>query len=81
MLEAEQSHDTGRVDELVEHWHLAHLVARLPAGEADLLRRRFHLGQTQSEIAAELGIPLGTVKSRMTSGLEGLRRMLDQERG
>ena len=79
VLEAEQSLDTGHVDELVEQWHLAHLVARLPTGEADLLKRRFHLGQSQAEIAAELDIPLGTVKSRMSSGLDGLRRMLEQE--
>ena len=80
VLETEQAHDTSRVDGLVEQWHLAHLVARLPTGEADLLRRRFYDGQTQAEIAAELDIPLGTVKSRMRSGLDGLRRMLEQER-
>ena len=80
MLETEQAQDTSRVDGLVEQWHLAHLVARLPTGEADLLRRRFYDGQTQAEIAAELDIPLGTVKSRMRSGLDGLRRMLEQER-
>ena len=50
------------------------------AGEADLLRRRFYVDQTQAEIAAETGIALGTVKARMRSGLETLRTMLDEER-
>ena len=79
VLEADQPLDDGRIDELVEQWHLGHLVTRLPTAEAELLRRRFFLEQSQSEIAAELGIPLGTVKSRMRSGLDGLRRMLDEE--
>lgn len=75
----DSSHDAARVDELVEQWHLAHLLGRLPAGEADVLRRRFYEEQTQTEIAAATGIPLGTVKARMTSGLQGLRRMLEEE--
>lgn len=69
-----------RLDDLLEHWRVAGMLARLPAAEAELLRRRFHDGRSQSEIAAETGIPLGTVKARMRSGLEGLRRMIEDER-
>jgi RNA polymerase sigma-70 factor (ECF subfamily) len=76
LLESSESGDD--VDALVEQWHLAHLLGRLPAGEADLLRRRFYDGRTQSEIAAETGIPLGTVKARMLSGLDALRAMLGE---
>ena len=52
---------------------------RLPAQEADVLRRRFYEGRSQAEIAADTGVPLGTVKSRMTSGLERLREELGRE--
>ena len=55
-------------------------LALLPADEADLLRRRFYLGQSQTEIAAATGLPLGTVKSRMVSGLRRLRESLEGER-
>ena len=72
--------DETRVDELLEHWHLAGELARLPGEEAELLRRRFYLGQSQSEIAAETGVALGTVKSRMVSGLRRLRVALEDER-
>jgi RNA polymerase sigma-70 factor, ECF subfamily len=72
--------EEDRLDDLLEQWHVAGMLARLPAAEADLLRRRFHDGRSQSEIAAEVGIPLGTVKARMRSGLEGLRRMIEDER-
>ena len=80
VLDSTREIDTADVDALVEQWHLAQLLERLPAGEADVLRRRFYGGRTQSEIAAETGIPLGTVKSRMVRGLESLREMLDGER-
>ena len=68
------------VDELLEHWRMAHLLRCLPDEEADLLRRRFYEDRTQAEIAAETGIPLGTVKSRMASGLRRLAAELEAER-
>jgi RNA polymerase sigma-70 factor (ECF subfamily) len=71
--------DDARIDELVEHWHLAHLLGRLDPTEAELLRRRFYLGQSQSEIAKATGIALGTVKMRMVNGLGRLRGLLDAE--
>jgi RNA polymerase sigma-70 factor, ECF subfamily len=68
------------VDELLEHWRMAHLLRCLPDEEADLLRRRFYDDRTQAQIAAETGIPLGTVKSRMASGLRRLAVELEAER-
>lgn len=67
------------VDALLEHWRMAHLLGTLPHEEADLLRRRFYDDRTQVEIAAETGIPLGTVKSRMASGLRRLATQLEAE--
>lgn len=42
-------------------------------GERDLLRLGYFSDLSQSEIAAQTGLPLGTVKSRMRSGLIRLR--------
>ena len=72
--------DEAHVDELLEHWRMAGALADLPAAEAELLRRRFYFGQSQSEIAEQTGVPLGTVKSRMVSGLRRLRDTLEDER-
>ena len=52
----------------------------MPGDEADVLRRRFYLEQSQTEIAEATGVPLGTVKSRMVSGLRRMRSALEDER-
>lgn len=67
------------VDALVEQWHMAHLLRQLPHEEAELLRRRFYEGLSQTEIASATGVPLGTVKMRMVSGLRRLREMMERE--
>lgn len=69
----------GELDELVEQWHMAHLLRQLPSEEAELLRRRFYGGLNQREIAAETGIPLGTVKMRMVDGLSRLRDLMEAD--
>lgn len=69
--------DEHTLDDLLEHWRMAGELALLPTEEADLLRRRFYSGQSQTEIAAATGLPLGTVKSRMVSGLRRLRESLE----
>ena len=73
-----QGEPASDVDELLESWRLAALLDRLPAEERDLLRRRFYGGRSQSEIAAETGIPLGTVKMRMVQGLRRLRDLIEE---
>jgi len=69
----------GGVDALLEQWRLAQLLEQLHDEEADVLRRRFYGGASQREIADATGIPLGTVKMRMTQGLGRLRDMIDAE--
>jgi RNA polymerase sigma-70 factor, ECF subfamily len=68
-------------DALVERWQVAHMLSKLRADEARLLRMRFYEGLTQAEIAEHTGIPLGTVKMRMVAALERLRGLLVEEGG
>lgn len=69
------------IDQLLEQWRIAGLLARLPREEAHLLRLRFYEGLTQTEIADTTGIALGTVKARMVKGLCQLRSLLELEDG
>jgi len=49
----------------------------LPDEQAEILRLSFFGDKPQSEIASELGIPLGTVKSRVRLAFARLRLILD----
>ena len=51
-------------------------LAELPADQVLLLRLSFFDDQPHATIARELGIPLGTVKSRIRFAVEQLRRKL-----
>ena len=55
------------------------LLARIPSEQQRVMHLAYFLGHTQSEIARQLAIPLGTVKTRMRQGLMALHGMLTQE--
>jgi RNA polymerase sigma factor (sigma-70 family) len=54
------------------------VLSQLPAEQQEVVRRRMHDEQTFAEIAAELGIPLGTVLTRMRLATEKLRKALQR---
>ncbi len=80
--EVEAAQDiAGETDALVDRWRMAHYLSRLPGEERLLLQMRFYQELSQTEIADRTGVPLGTVKSRMVSGLNRLRELLEHEEG
>ena len=52
---------------------IANAMEHLPDEQAELIRKSFFEGKSHSDIAAETGIALGTVKSRIRTALERLR--------
>ncbi len=51
-------------------------LGRLPAEQRQALALAYYGGYTQREVAALTGVPLGTVKSRMFTGVQRLRSVL-----
>jgi RNA polymerase sigma-70 factor (ECF subfamily) len=53
-------------------------VAALPAAQRALIEAAFFEGYTHQELSARFGVPLGTVKTRIRTGLVSLRGRLEQ---
>ena len=51
-------------------------LSNLPAPQQALIQRAFYGDLSHSEIAAETGLPLGTIKSRIRLALERLRQTM-----
>jgi RNA polymerase sigma-70 factor (ECF subfamily) len=60
-------------------WRVHRAVADLPANEREVLELAYWGELSQSEIAAFLDIPLGTVKTRTRAGLARLAGLLEGE--
>ena len=53
-------------------------VASLPADQQAALALAFFQGQTHQEIAENLGVPLGTIKTRIRAAMQKLRSILEE---
>ena len=53
-------------------------MAALPAAQRDLIDAAFFEGYTHHELSTRFGVPLGTVKTRIRTGLTAMRGRLEQ---
>ena len=65
--------------ELIDRDELERGFARLDADERSILVLRYYLGLTVDEVAAALGIPSGTAKSRLHRATAAMRAALDAD--
>jgi RNA polymerase sigma factor (sigma-70 family) len=61
-------------------WHVRRAIDLIPADEATIVRLQHLEGMTQSAIAQELGVPLGTVKTRSRRAYGRLAVLLEHLR-
>jgi RNA polymerase sigma factor (sigma-70 family) len=80
----EPSADEDVAEEVVEEAWVAYrrrevrkALAELPSDQRRVLEMAYFGGLTQAAIADELGIPLGTVKTRTLAAMQKLRRFLE----
>ncbi|HEY0283817.1 MAG TPA: sigma-70 family RNA polymerase sigma factor [Vicinamibacterales bacterium] len=57
---------------------VARALEAIPRDQRDLIEEAYYLGHTQSELAERHKLPLGTVKTRIRTGLLMLRQHLSQ---
>ena len=80
VLEGRDEAAGGPADEAVwlrfERERVQGALARLPDQQREALELAYYGGFTQSELAERLGQPVGTIKSRMFTGLSRLRELL-----
>lgn len=69
-------HDDVRIVDFVEHHRLRNALHALPTEQREPLELAYFGQKTHTEIARELGEPLGTVKSRIALGLRKLAAAL-----
>lgn len=68
------------IDRALDRWLVADALASLAPAHREALLHTYYAGRTVSEAAVTLGVPPGTVKSRLFYGLRALRLALE-ERG
>lgn len=72
----ETSPETDGPEAFSDHAELARAIDALPADQARMIRMSYLESKSHSEIAAELGLPLGTVKSTLRRSFEKLKNSM-----
>ncbi len=68
------------IENVLRSWEIEEGLRRISAEHRQAIVEVYYLGRSSAEVAAEIGVPEGTVRSRLFYGLKALRLALE-ERG
>ena len=80
-IEDEQEDAEVKINREQKIRHVALALAELPQNQAKIIRMSFYDGLSHGEIAKQLELPLGTVKSRIRLAFGRLRKCVYLESG
>ena len=66
------------LERVVESWQVSEAMGRLTPAHREVIAETYFRGSSVADAAARLGIPPGTVKSRLYYGLRALRLALEE---
>ena len=77
---AEPDHGSadGEVDRVLDQWVLAEALRRIRADQRTVLVETVYRGRSYADVAAELGVPDATARTRAFYGLRALRLVLEE---
>lgn len=79
-LQLDQSRDEPHEPRVADRELLRHALAELPAEQQRAVVLATYFGRTASEIGELEGVPVGTAKTRIRTGMRRLREVLEVER-
>ena len=68
------------IEGALDSWEMEEALRNISINHRKVILETYYRGRSSAEVAAELGVPEGTVRSRLFYGLKALRLALD-ERG
>ena len=77
-LEVDVAVGDDDVERALTGWQVEEAVRRLRPEHRQVLVETYYRGRSGREVAAELGVPEGTVRSRLFYALRSLRLTLDE---
>ncbi len=78
-LESDDLPAEQQVDILQDATRLHSAIEKLPAEQRKVMHLSFFKGESHSDIATRLGLPMGTVKSRIRLAMRSIRNNLQEE--
>lgn len=71
-------HAVDNTDDVVQAWMIGDALKQLSRPHREVLLECYYVGRTTAQAAERIGIPEGTVKSRLHYGLAALRLILQE---